>query len=432
MKQTLSIILFQFSVLVAFAQPKVNNELKTLITQSFSYFPKVKEVENIVATAKDKVALTELNKSPEVAYEASYNYVKPKIEIPFPMGPNGSLVNFQFAPVNNVATDINASYALFDFGRMKATIQKSKDELQYAQHNVDLIKNQLAAQVATVYYNIVFLKKAISIEDSVLNFLNDNKVITESKLQNGDALKIDLLNIKATIDAEQNKKVDLQNSLQKQLNLLAYTTNTNQSSGTNFDFDINLTDTASALLSAQINNVEFLLAKDKIKQAKSDLSIAMLTDKPYIGVHAAAGVKNGYVPDVNAVQFNYIAGVSLSVPIYNGGKTKQQIKLQEHLIKQNELAVESLNNNYKKDIAQAITDIRSNYERINNMKGQIEQTIYAEQLAGTRYKDGVGTNLELTNASTNVERAELTKLQYEYQLCLAKLELAKIMGYQYW
>ena len=65
-------------------------------------------------------------------------------------------------------------------------------------------------------------------------------------------------------------------------------------------------------------------------------------------------------------------------------------------------------------------------------KGQIEDAKYAEQLAASRFKNGAGTNLELTNASTNVQRSELTKLQYEFQLCLAKVELAKLMGYQYW
>ena len=66
------------------------------------------------------------------------------------------------------------------------------------------------------------------------------------------------------------------------------------------------------------------------------------------------------------------------------------------------------------------------------MDGQIEQVKVAQELATTRFKNDIGTNLEITNASTNVQRAELNKLQYEYQLCLAKVELARLMGYKYW
>ncbi len=151
-----------------------------------------------------------------------------------------------------------------------------------------------------------------------------------------------------------------------------------------------------------------------------------------IGLRAAAGVKNGYVPAVTDPRFNYLAGVTFSVPIYNGGKNKQQQKLQQTIIKQNEMAVETLSNTYKKDIEQALTDIASNLDRIKNTQGQTEQAQTAQQLATNRLRSGTGTNIEITNASANVQRAALTKLQYEYQLCLAKLELTRLMGYQYW
>jgi outer membrane protein TolC len=122
----------------------------------------------------------------------------------------------------------------------------------------------------------------------------------------------------------------------------------------------------------------------------------------------------------------------LHVPIYNGGRTKQQIKIAETDIKQSQLAIESLNNDFKKDISQALTDIQSNLDRIKNTEGQINQNKVAMEITGSRFKNGVATNLDLTNASTNLQRAAFTRLQYEYQLCLAKLQLANLMGYQYW
>lgn len=408
------------------AQVTVNSELKGLINQSFTYFPKVKEAENTIATAQEKISLTTLNKLPDVTADASYAYVRPKIELPI----NGD--KFQFAPLHNFSGSVNATYALFDFGRLQANIERSKDDLQLAKHNADNVKAQLANQVANVYYNIIYVQKAISIQDSVLAFLQENRKIVESQLQNGTALKIDLLNIQASIDNEENRKIDLKNTLQKQWNLLEYTTGLKQNKGTGFDFDVNLTDASSALSLAQTNNLDFAMARDKIKQSQSDLAITTLAEKPMVGLKAAAGLKNGYVPYIGDMRFNYMAGVSFTMPIYNGGKIKQQQKLQKNIIKQNELAVESLSSNYKKDIEQALTDIATNLERIRNTRGQTEQAKAAQILAANKLKSGTGTNLEITNAATNVQRAALTKLQYEYQLCMAKLELTRLMGYPYW
>ncbi len=137
---------------------------------------------------------------------------------------NGKVQDFQFAPVHNLNANVTGSYTVFDFGRVKANIEKSKDDIQYAVHNTDYAKSQLANQVANIYYNIIYYQKAIGIEDSVLAYLNDNKKVVESKLKNGDAIKLDLLSIQSQVDAEENKKVDLQNYLQKQLNLLQYAT----------------------------------------------------------------------------------------------------------------------------------------------------------------------------------------------------------------
>lgn len=411
------------------AQVHINNELKTLINQSFSYFPKVKETENTISTAQERLNIAQTN-LPTVDLNGSYNYVQPKITLPLQV--EGETKNFQFAPEHNVNANVSANYLLFDFGRLKANIEKAKTDLRFAEHNVDYVKTQLANQVGVIYYNIIYYQKAIAIEDSVLAYLNENKRVIQSKLENGDALKIDLLNVQASIDDETNRKVDMQTALQKQLNLLSYTTGNTTAAGKSFDFDVALKDGLSALSDAQTHNLEYVLARDKVQQAQSDLAVAKTTDKPTIGIGGNAGYKNGYVPTVNEVRFNYAAGVSLKIPLYDGGKTRRQVKLSETIIKQNELALQTLDNNYRKDIAQSLTDINSNLERIKNTQGQIDDAKAAEELAASRFLNGVGTNLEITNASTNRQRAEFTRLQYEYQLCLAKLELARLLGYQYW
>ncbi|MGX9080565.1 TolC family protein, partial [Klebsiella pneumoniae] len=93
-----------------------------------------------------------------------------------------------------VNTSVTGNYTLVDFGRLKAAVERAKDDIQFAEHNASAARIALAAQVATIYYNIVFLQKAIIIQDSVLAFLAENKKIVAAKIKDGDGLKIDLLN----------------------------------------------------------------------------------------------------------------------------------------------------------------------------------------------------------------------------------------------
>lgn len=426
------IILAVFSLLIqkSFAQVKVNNELKELILQSFTYFPKVSEAENAVNTANEKVKFNQLSNSPNVAAIGSYTFIQPVAKVIFPV--NGVDKSFQFQPEHNLYTNINANYTILDFGRLKATIERAKDDILYAKHNIENVKFQLATQVASNYYTICFLQQVVIVQDSILNILEENKKIITTKLADGDGLKLDLLNIQANIDNELNRKIDLLNSLQKQQSLLNYTTGSKTISGSEFDFDIAYSPINDTIVPFIDQQAEFLLIKDKIQQTKHDIAITALQDKPMVNLNAGAGFRNGIQPEIAQFKLNYLAGLSIVVPLYTGGKTKQQVKLQQTLLKQQELSLKSLQHSYKKDIQQAYFDISSAVSRIENTKGQIDQAVYAEQLASFRYKNGVGTNLELMNAVANVQRATLTKLEYQYQLCLAKIELAKLLGEKYW
>ena len=348
----------------------------------------------------------------------------PKISFPI----NGREI--QFAPVNNLAAAVGTTYTLMDFGRLKSNINKAKADIEISKDNVKIAKNQLANQIAAIYYNIVYFKKAIVIQDSVIEYFKQNKQMAENKMKNGDMLQIDVLNLQSNIDAEENRKIDLNNNLNKQLNLLEYTTGAKLSNGDSFDFDL---ETATAGISiAEANNPEFKLAKDKIVSSQKDVDIVKLNNKPKVSLNAATGVRNGYVPEVDNIRFNYLAGITFALPIYNFGKTKQQIKLQESFVKQNQLSQTTLLSSYKKDIDQTLLDINSAVERIANTESQLQATKQAQQITASRYRNGVATYLDVTAAATNVEKAAFSKLQYEYQLCQSKVELARLLGFEYW
>ena len=112
------------------AQVTANNELKGLIDPSFSYYPRVKEAKNQIEIAQKRLNVAKTN-LPTVDGEASYEYVQPKITLPFPV--NGETVNFQFAPVNEFQCQCRCRiYCCYDFGRLKAAIDKSKSNLKYS------------------------------------------------------------------------------------------------------------------------------------------------------------------------------------------------------------------------------------------------------------------------------------------------------------
>ena len=412
---------FLFSMNVN-AQSIVNNELTDLLQKSLTYFPKVKEVALSLQLAEDKLKLVELNKYPDLTFDASYAYVKPKIEVPF------GDKTFQFAPEHNVSGAFNGTYALFDFGRLKASIDKSKLELQTAHHVAAQLQNSLFTQISQLYFQIVYAKKAILIQDEVLTLLNENKSVIAAQLKNGTALQLDLLSIQSKIDNEINRKIDLETNLKKLLNLLNYATGVSDIKETTLTLNIKDYNLEEAMQYAINNNPTLAIAKDKLNIAKSDIAISKLAEKPYVGLKASVGARNGYLPAINDPRFNYNAGIGFSVPLFNGGKTKQLIKVQERGMELSESNVAVLLHDTEKDIQAAIIDIVSSQNRLKNSASQIEQAALAQKLSVSKLKNGTATPLEITATNADYQKALLSQLQYQYQLCNAQIELLKAMG----
>ena len=421
-KIVLCMVLVTSAYSISIAQSLINGELKNLLNQSLQYFPKVKEVQQSVQLAEDKLMLTELNKYPDITMDASYAYVQPKIEVAF------GEKTFQFVPVHNVSGALNGSYTLFDFGRLASNIQKAKLELQTSKHVAEQLKHSLFFQISQLYYQIIYAKKAIEIQNQVVQLLAENKNIIETQLKNGNAIQLDLLTIQSKIDNELNRKIDLETNLKKLLNLLNYATGVSTINESQLSISLKNYTSDEAMQMALIHNPSIAIAKDKVNVTKAEVAITKLNERPYVGMKASVGSRNGYLPQINDPRFNYNAGIGFSVPLFNGGKIKQQIKIQERSLALSETNVQSQIHDFEKDIQAALIDIQSNQARIKNAATQIEQAALAQKLSVSKLKNGTATPIEITSTNADYQRALLNQLQYQYQLCNAQLELIKLMG----
>ena len=181
MKTTkLIITLFMVVNFVLAQNTPINNDLKTLINQSFNYFPKMKELQQQVQTNTYKEQASKSGYLPSISANAGYMYVAPISQVQFPGGP-GQYTTLYFQPNNNFTSALTLNQTIYDFGKVKANIEKAKDEIKISNANIDANKSLLAAQVANIYYSIIYLNKAIAVQDSMLITLNDNKKLIENR-----------------------------------------------------------------------------------------------------------------------------------------------------------------------------------------------------------------------------------------------------------
>lgn len=421
-------ILTPLFVAFAFAaQAQVNPELNKWIVQSFSYYPKIQELAATAEISEARISIAQSNYMPNVNGTATYNYVDPVSQTQFPVSATETKT-LLFQPHNNYNVNIGLSQMIWDFGKTKAQVEKAKADLQSSKQNVEAARLQVAAQVTNIYYSMIYLKKSIQLQDTVIAFYERNKKIIEGKIRQGDALQVDLINVDNSIDQEKNRKIEFQRQYERQAALMTYTTGLSEEpAGTEFDFKFA---TAEELNST--SNPDVLAAEQRVEAAKADARYVQNNRLPSLSFQASTGFRNGYQPDIDEMRFNYLAGVTLNVPIFQGSRLRQNVVVARKSLVLSEISKTNLTNTLQKDWQSAKADLTAYQQQEQNAATQVNASREALRLTQVRYERGVATYIDLVFASANLQRAMLTQLQYKYQGTLASTELARLQGAKFW
>ncbi len=89
---------------------------------------------------------------------------------------------------------------------------------------------------------------------------------------------------------------------------------------------------------------------------RSDQKLAFNNRLPSLNFQAGAGFKNGFQPDIEKIRFNYLAGVSLSVPIFQGNRIQQNITMARKSVELNELSKSNITLSLNKDLESVGTE----------------------------------------------------------------------------
>ena len=355
-----------------------------------------------------------------------------KATLPLPEGTR----EIQFMPNHNLNVGVSAGYGLYDFGKTDLTIRQAQENVLSARHTLELNRHNLAYQIAQLYYTIAFLEKSKQVQQDVIQTSESVLKQISQRVQNGDALEFDIVSQQVKLKLAQNRKVDFQNQIDKQKITLSYLTGLPVSEIASADLALTLDPhlpTKEALTQLfNANNKDVQLAKDRIKSAETEVAIAAKAHLPTLMLTGSAGEKNAYMPNVNQLRFNIAAGLSVTVPLYAGKRYDIQRKAALVNLEATKYNLEAVNATLQKDVEMVLTDLKSNEQRLENVRIQVTQAERALALAQNRLQNGTITAVELDNAQTSIEEARLAELTYQFQWFINQLELKRLTGDEFW
>ncbi len=125
--------------------------------------------------------------------------------------------------------------------------------------------------------------------------------------------------------------------------------------------------------------------------------------------------------------YSYV-GLSLSIPIFAGGKRHQQIRQAQNQFNQVQLQTENTERQLKIAIRQSLTSMETNMKSYYAAQEAVELASKAYMISEKAYQVGRSTLIELNDAQLALTQSQLAQSQAIYNFVTAKAQLEQTLG----
>ena len=242
---------------------------------------------------------------------------------------------------------------------------------------------------------------------------------------------IDALRAQVEYQARQQQLIVARNNYAKEKLQLARTI------GLSPGQEFNLTDKApyeplapmnleEALRRAYRDRSDYLSAQQQVLSAQRLRSAATAEHLPTLGVsgnYGAAGVNLGNSHGV------FLAGVTLQIPIFAGGRAHADALQAEAALRQNRQQLDNLRAQIDYEVRAALLDLNAAADQVEVARSSLDLANQTLEQARDRFTAGVADNLEVVQAQEAVAAANENYIASLYSHNVAKVSLARAIGF---
>ncbi len=387
---------------------------------------------NQVQAGEAKVGQSQANYYPQINVATGYTRISPvsptinTSQAGMPPGtfiPTGGTTAY-----DQYAATAYVNQLLFDFGKTGSQVRVQKLNKEAASFNLQNVKDQVIFNVKQAYYNLLGVERARKVAaESVDNFRNHLTVAvghyTAGMKPKFDVTKaeVDLSSAELNLIKMENNvrvgRVNLNNAMGLfQTDVPLYTIQDDVSSA---PFELNIKDAIQIVYDRRAD----LRALQRQKEAAAES--VRLSQKGYFPT-LSGYASYSYVGPEFPLDSGWYAGANLIFPLFSGFLTKNQVveaKANLEVLNANE---RGLKQQILLDLEQAFNALREASESRRKTELSVRQARENQELATERYRSGIGTTSELSDALVAYANAQLNDIGalYDYKIAQARIERA--------
>lgn len=432
--KSLFAVLVLLSPLMLFAQtPQADSLLQEVtLTDAIAYAIKKQPIiqqsllDEKITAAQIRSKLADWYPQVNFNYNLQHNFLLPTSVIggnPVRFGVNNTS-NGQFTATQNI------------FNRDVLLAKRTKgDVMLLAKQSTSNEKIDLAVNVSKAFYDVLSTMQQIKVAESNIARLERSLKDAYNQYKAGIADKIDYKRATITLNNIKASKKTNEDLLTAKLQWLKSLMNYPEKAELNIVYD-SLQMEKEILIDTTLTpdyraRIEYRQLETQRNLLAANVKYNKWSYLPSVSANAAYNLNyqnNNFGKLYNNNYPTSYAGITLGIPIFQGGKRKANISAAEMELQRNELDIIYLKTAVNAAYAQALAVYKANLTNYLALKENVELAKEVYDVIQLQYRSGVKTYLEVITSETDLRTSQINYYNAVYLLLASKIDVQKALG----
>ncbi|MCU0611890.1 MAG: TolC family protein [Candidatus Eisenbacteria bacterium] len=349
---------------------------------------------------------------------------------------SGGPVKIEIGSDTEFAGALRLDQTLYAFGRVGNAVKFAGIYRRMAGLGVDAARSSVLFAVTEAYSRVLLLEKLVDIQRQGLEQARSHLRDIEEKHAQGAESRFALQ--RATVEVK-NREPDL---IRAENTLVLASQDLKRIVGIADEPDPLLSDTLGyspmaadvnrAMAEALLNRPEIRALELNVEGQQRVVSIYKANILPVLGAFGQVSVQGQADKDDLAAAFDensqvsMSAGLVFSVPVFDGFRTRGKVQQARAGLSKARHELAQARKAIRLDVTKAVQDLQGLTREYEAQRATVELAEEMYQIAETRFRSGISTQLELNDAelALNLAKTNYAETLYRYNVAVANLERA--------
>ncbi|MDD5156064.1 MAG: TolC family protein [Candidatus Omnitrophica bacterium] len=335
---------------------------------------------------------------------------------------------------NNNTAGIGISQIIYNGGANIAGFKQAKLGLSAQEETLRAKKLDIEFETKRLYYGLLLAYETERIAQEMVDNAKDHYLDVKNRYEQGTSSRFDLLQSSVQVSLLIPELVKAKNAVTLTMAELKKLLGLKQQEAIipaddRMHYSLIEIREDEFLKQAYLNKPEMALKTLGIDINKWSIQMAKSGWRPQVNANLAYDyTSNNWGNMFNNRHNNWSAGISVTMPIFDGFSAKAKVDAAKARYAQAVLSKENLVDQIAVDVKQACLDLQQAEAIINSQKDNVGEAREALRIANVSYDNGEAKNLDVLDAQVSLGQIETNLSQGVYDYLMARAELDRTLG----